>query len=90
MINKEVGRSRCSSWNQVLGVLLAVSLLVALLLMATARSFDEPEQTATGHLDIRPAVHETTTESVGSGTTANQLPRTDRDPVALCSVNWRR
>jgi hypothetical protein len=35
MINQEFGRSRCSGWNQVLGVLLIVSLQVALLLVAS-------------------------------------------------------
>ena len=73
--------------NRAFNVLLVV-LLMALLLMATACSFDGPERTGTGDLDINGAVHGTTTESVSNGVGANQLLRTGSDPVALCSVNW--
>ena len=86
MIKKLVARSRFLNWNRALSVLLVVLLIV--LLMETACSFDGPERTGAADLDINGAVHGTTTESVSTGTTANQLPRMGSDPVALCSVNW--
>jgi hypothetical protein len=88
-MNKEqVTRSHSIHWNRAFSVLLTVALLMALLVMATACSFDGPEREGAGYLDINGAVHGTTTESVSNGIRANQLLRTGNDPVALCSVNW--
>lgn len=87
-MKKAVERAGLTRWYKAFNVLLVMALLVALLLMATARSFDGPERAGAYYLDIYAAVHGTTTESADLGIEASQLPRAGSDPVALCSVNW--